>query len=184
MRKLSAAAKAAVKNDYFVLVDLDLNNEYYRYTSLPYGVQYNGQTYTADNGVFQFDEPHFSNIVDREAYKIGIVDHDDIFKNEFELGVFNRPIKIQIGWLDDNGDPLLDDGDLMLGYQGYIDNPRRSIRDEEKLVTIEATSPMADLDRVNTVITSSDSVKQINAADTSFDSIYEGRDVILRWGKD
>jgi hypothetical protein len=54
----------------------------------------------------------------------------------------------------------------------------------EALLTIEGSSPMADLDLTKTFFTNRDSLRKINASDNSFDEVYAGSsEVSLRWGK-
>jgi hypothetical protein len=48
---------------------------------------------------------------------------------------------------------------------------------------LEGTSPMADLDLVKNFIASKNGMDQKSTSDTSFDQIYDGSEITIRWGK-
>jgi len=167
---------------YFFLIELNLNNDYY-FTSYPSDIPYNGNTYISDGGVFEVDSPRFSSVVDREAYKIVLTDIDNTMSTEFSAGVIGAPIKVMVGLIDSNNQPLLSAGDIVEIYSGFVDKPEISIDWETKYASIEGTSPMSDLDRINLTMVSKDGMDNINTNDTSFDEIYGGREITFKWGK-
>jgi len=185
MRKISPKVQALIDNgdiSYFFLIDLELNNNYYL-TSLPQDVTFRGNVYTADGGLFEVDSPKFSTVIDREAYKIVIADLNDALMRDFAKGVIGKDITVRVGFLDANKQPLLDEEDVVSVYKGYVDSPVITNNWEEKLAVLEGTSPMADFDSVNVVYTSRNGMKQINKDDTTFDDMFEGVDVAMKWGK-
>jgi hypothetical protein len=175
---------------FFVLIELNLSNNYYL-SSLPYDIVYpagaGGNTYIANSGIFEYDSPKFSSVVDRESYKIVITDHLDTMKTEIEANVVGKPVTVRVGFLDSNNDPILTSGEVLTIYKGTVDAPSISNSFDNKLVTFEGTSPMSDLDIVNSFISSKDGMKNRVAnsgvADTSFDRIYGESRIKLKWGK-
>jgi hypothetical protein len=185
MRVFSSAVQTLIDSgniEYFFLITLEFTNTY-RMTSYRSNLIYDGDTYIADGGLFEIDEPKFSSVVDREAYRIVIAEDLDEMSAEFEANVVGKPIDVKVGFVDTNGQPLLNVDDVVSIYKGNADSPSITNNWEEKLAVIEGTSPMADLDAVNVRYTSKDGMDQINTNDTSFDEIYGGREITFKWGK-
>lgn len=185
MRNFSAAVQSAMSQshvDFFVLIELQFSNTY-RFSSLPHDVVYDGNLYVADGGVFEYEPPQNSTVVDREAYKIAISDVSATMKAEIEANVVGKPVTVYGGVLDSNGDPLLSTDDVFLVYKGKVDAPSISNDFDKVLAVFEGTSPMSDLDFVRTLITSKDGMDQFSATDTSFDEIFDDQEIELKWGK-
>ena len=185
MRNFSTNVQNVLYSDdvrHFFLIKLEFSQNYYL-TSLPYNVNYQGNLYTADGGLFEVDSPRFSTVVDREAYKVVIADLLNEMSAEFRAGVIGKPINVLVGFLDANGAPLLTPADVIQIYKGYVDSPSISNNWDERLAVVEGTSPMADLDSVNVIYSSKDGMDQLSATDTSFDEIYDGAEIATKWGK-
>ena len=185
MRSISSNVQTVIDSgdiNYFFLIDLNFNSNYYL-TSLPYNVTFNGNVYTADGGLFEVDSPRFSTVIDREAYKVVIADLSNQLLNEFNTGVIGKDISVRVGFLDANKQPLLNADDVIFIYKGYVDAPVISSNWDEKIAVVEGTSPMADFDSVNVLYTSKNGIKQVNPIDTCFDDVFEGADVVMKWGK-
>ena len=73
--------------------------------------------------------------------------------------------------------------DLLVSYKGYIDSVTYQNNFEQAAIVIEASSPMADLSLVKTVITSKSGMDQLSLTDTSFDSVIDKNESIVRWGR-
>ncbi len=168
--------------DFFYLMELNFNNDYY-FTTAPFSFSYNGHNWLSDGGIFSMDTPKFNNIVDREAYTVTLLDFDDVMMAEFEANVIGKPITVWLGFFDENGDPLLNSTDIIQVYKGVVDSPSISNDWETKVATIQGTSPMSDLDMVNSFISSKDGMDQVSSSDTSFDSVYIDSALNLKWGK-
>jgi len=187
MRTFSSAVQSLIDSgniEYFFLITLEFNNTY-RFTSYRANLEFppnSGNIYTADGGLFEIDEPRFSSVVDREAYRIVLAEELDEMFAEFEANVVGKPIDVKVGFVSNNV-PLLSEADVVSIYRGRADSPSISNDWEEKLAIIEGTSPMADLDAVNVRFTSKDGMDQVSTTDTSFDEIYGNREITLKWGK-
>ena len=185
MRQFSAAVQTVLDSDlieYAFLIKLNFNSNYYL-TSNGYDVVYDGNTYLANSGLYQFDSPKFSTVVDRESYKVIISELFDEMMPEFKLNVVGKPIEVLVALRDANGDLLLSTGDVLKVYKGTVDKPSISNDFETKLAILEGTSPMSDLDLVKVFITSKDGMDQKSATDTSFDEVYDGSEITIKWGK-
>ena len=185
MRQFSPAVQAVLDSDlieYAFLIKLNFNSTYYL-TSNGYDVVYDGNTYLANSGLYEFDSPKSSTVVDRESYKIVVSELLDEMLPEFKLNVVGKPIEVYVALRDANGDLLLSTGDVLKVYKGTVDNPSISNDFETKLAVIEGTSPMSDLDLVNNFITSKDGMDQKSDTDTSFDEVYDGSEITMNWGK-
>ena len=185
MRTFSAAVQTILASDvikYAFLIKLGFNSNYYL-TSNAYDVVYDGNTYLANGGLYEFDSPKFSTVIDRESYKIVISEVLNLMMDEFNANVVGKNIEVNVALFNASGDLLTGSGDIIHVYKGYVDSPAISNNMGTKLAIIEGTSPMSDLDLVNPFITSADGMDQKNASDTSFDEIYENSEITLKWGK-
>jgi hypothetical protein len=168
--------------DFFFLIKLSFNSNYY-ITSYSNDIVYNGDTYSANGGLFEVDSPKFSSVVDREAYRVLVLDNLNAMKTEIEANVVGKPIEVKLGFVDSNGNPITTPSDVLSIYKGYVDNPVISNDWEHKVITFEGTSALADLDMINSYITSRDGMDQKSLKDTSFDQIYENSAIEVKWGK-
>lgn len=185
MRQFSAAVQTVLDSDlieYAFLIKLSFNSNYYL-TSNGYDVVYDGNKYLANSGLYEYDSPKFSTVVDRESYKVVISELFDEMMPEFKLNVVGKSIEVFVALRDANGDLLLSPSDVLKVYKGTVDKPVISNDFETKLAVLEGTSPMSDLDLVKTFITSKDSMDQKSATDTSFDEVYDGSEITIKWGK-
>jgi hypothetical protein len=185
MRIFSPEVQAVLDSDlieYAFLIKLRFSLNYYL-TSNGYDVPYDGNTYLANSGLYSFDSPKFSTVIDRESYKVIISELFNEMMPEFKLNVVGKPIEVFVALRDVNGDLLTSTDDVLKIYKGYVDKPSITNDFGNKLAVLEGTSPMADLDLVRNFISSKNGMDQRSATDTSFDEIYDGNEITLRWGK-
>lgn len=185
MRTFSASVQTVLDSDlieFAFLIKLTFNSTYYL-TSNSHDVVYDGDTYLANGGIYEFDSPKFSTVVDRESYKILISELLDEMLPEFKLNVVGKPVQVFVALRDANGQLLLGTSDVLSVYKGVVDKPSITNNYETKLALLEGSSPMADLDMVKTFISSKDGMDQKSATDTSFDEVYSDNEVTLKWGK-
>jgi hypothetical protein len=186
MRTFSSAVQAIINSGeirFFYLIELGFSSTY-RFTSYSSDIVFEGNTYSADGGLYEIDTPKFSSVIDREAYKVVIADLVEEMAAEFETNVVGKTVKVKLGLLDNATNlPLLSSADIMDVYNGFVDAPKLSNDFEEKLAVIECTSPMADLDAVNPFFSSKDGMDNRSSTDTSFDQIFDNKEVSIKWGK-
>jgi len=186
MRNFSSKVQSILDSGdirFFYLIDLYFTNTY-RLTSYSHDITYEGNTYTSDGGLFEIDAPKLSSIVDREAYRVIIADFNDQLLAEIRSNIVGKDITVRVGFIDPDTDtPLLNSSDIVYAYKGFVDQPEIVNDWDTKLASLQGTSPMADLDMINSYVTSRDSIKQRNALDTSFDEIYDSSELDLKWGK-
>ena len=185
MRTFSSTVESILSSgniDFFFLIKLSFNSNYY-ITSYSNDIVYDGNTYSANGGLFEVDSPKFSSVVDREAYRIVVLDNLNAMKTEIESNVVGKPIEVKLGFVDSNGSPITNTADVLSIYKGYVDNPVISNDWDRKVVTFEGTSALADLDMINSFVTSRDGMDQRSSTDTSFDQIYESSSIEVKWGK-
>lgn len=185
MRQFSAAVQNVINSDnirFAFLIKLEFNTTYYL-TSFSRDIEYNNNIYLANGGLYEFDSPKFSSVVDRESYKIVISEVLDTLSAEFRANVVGKPISVFVALLDANGEPLLSLNDVLSVYKGYVDSPSITNDFEQKLAVIEGTSPMSDLDMVRSFMTSKNGMEQVSSSDTSFKEIFENKEITVKWGK-
>jgi hypothetical protein len=185
MRIFSSTVESILSSgsiNFFFLIKLSFNSNYY-ITSYSNDIVYDGNTYSANGGLFEVDSPKFSSVVDREAYRILVLDNLNAMKTEIDNNVIGKPIEVKLGFIDSNGSPIVNTSDVLSIYKGYVDNPVISNDWDRKVITFEGTSALADLDMVNSFITSRDGMDQKSSTDTSFDQIYESSAIEVKWGK-
>lgn len=185
MRTFSSAVQTVLGSDiinFAFLIKLGFNSSYYL-TSNSYDVTYGGDTYLANGGLYEFDSPKLSTVLDRESYKIVVSELLGEMMPEFALNVVGKPVEVRVALFDASGQLLLDPADVLLVYKGVVDKPTIKNDGDLKLAIIEGTSPMSDLDMVRPFITSKDGMDQRSATDTSFDEVYDNTEITLKWGK-
>jgi hypothetical protein len=185
MRTFSSTVESILSSgsiNFFFLIKLSFNSNYY-ITSYSSDIVYDGNTYSANGGLFEVDSPNFSSVVDREAYRVLVLDNLNAMKTEIDNNVIGKPIEVKLGFIDSNGSPILTPADVLSVYKGYVDNPVISNDWDRKVITFEGTSALADLDMVNSFMTSRDGMDQKSSIDTSFDQIYESSAIEVKWGK-
>jgi len=185
MRTFSSAVQTVLNSniiEFTYLIELKFDSTY-RFTSYNTDLTYDGNVYTAEGGLYEFDTPKFSSTIDREAYKIVVTDFLNEMAAEFDLNVIGKAVEVKVALMDSNGNPMLGTDDVLSVYSGFVDSPSISNNYEEKLALLECTSPMSDLDTVNSFYTSRDSMQQRSLTDTSFDEIFENKEISIKWGK-
>ena len=167
---------------FFLLVHLSMNNEYL-YTTLPYEVVYNGNVYSSDDCIIQVMPPVNNTVINRNAYSIQLSGLNASMLSEIQTHIVNSKVKVDMGFTV-NGEPQLNLGQTLHVYSGYVSQPKYEVSGDTVTITLELTSPLADLDSVSTLFTTRDGIKSFNPNDTSFDMIYEGSSVTnIKWGK-
>lgn len=173
--------------DTFVLVDLGFTPPI-RLTSLPHNVTVAGELYLSDGGLTDYSPPQLTTVLDREVYRITLLDHSDEFRALFDAGAIGIPITVRLG-IDAATDPF-DGTGLDIVYRGRIDGAQinADFQGEQKAIVIEGSSPFADLDLVNDRQTSREEQRNIATAagltDTSMDEVYSAsKEVTIGWGK-
>lgn len=185
MRNFSSAVQTVLDSDlieFAFLIKLEFVNNYYL-TSNSYDVVFDGNTYLANGGLYEFDSPKFSTVVDRESYTIVVSELFNEMMAEFRYNVVGKPITVHVALRDANGDLLLGNSDVINVYKGVVDKPLINNNFETKLAVLEGTSPMSDLDMTKSFVSSKDGMDQKSTTDTSFDEIYDGSEITVKWGK-
>jgi hypothetical protein len=167
---------------FYILVEL-LLNQTYRYTDAPSNLIFNGNVYTAQDRLYSYDPPKSTVYLDKETYRVTLIDHDNQFQAEARTGITGKQMNIYAAVRDFNNNLMLDPNDILTVYKGFVNGVSFSNDRADKLVFIEGASPVAKLDAVVPIITSQDSMRQYSATDTSFNQVYRGSTAELKWGK-
>ena len=177
------------------MVKLVVNGVVMMHTNMPYDITVQGVgTFQSENKLMIIEAPRLSKAVDREAYKIVYADPDFEFKELFDVGAVGSPLTVFVTFINTTdfelggaqpGEPLLEKSDVVTAYSGIVDSHGYNVsEDGEVTVTLEASSPMADLDLKRSLYTTKESVKVFNQSDTAFDQVFEGsKSIDLIWGK-
>jgi len=175
---ITSALVTDVTNPYLIL-QMEFATSTVRLTSLPYDIVVGGNTYSANGGLSELEPPRLTSVLDREVYKIKLVDFDDTYKGLFDNNALGTLVTVSLG-IEGN----LTDLDTL--YKGRIDgmtietNPAEGTKD----AIIECASPFAALDRTNDRQTDSNTQRNIDSTDTSMDLVYAAaKTVEIKWGK-
>ena len=163
----------------YLILQMEFASGTVRLTNLPYNISVGGNTYLADGGLTQMEPPKLTSILDREVYKIKLVDFDDTYKTYFDQGALGTVVTVSLG-IEGNTT------DLDILYKGRIDGMSIETNPEEgtKSATIECASPFAALERTNDRQTDKDTQRNIDSTDSCFDRVYSAaKKVELKWGK-
>ena len=152
-------------------------------------------TFSANNSISKFDPPVMEKASNREVYKLHFVDSDFSMRSFAESSIIGSRVKVWLGVVNNTGQviggaapdqPLLDLADLLLAFDGVIDNKiyTTSPLEGSNIFTIESTTPMASLKSVSAYMTSKDAVQNLDSTDTAYDFVHKSSSPInLLWGK-
>lgn len=169
----------------FYLVDIDGYKTTSFYTNITLS---NNEVFLADGRLLEVDPPKLSTSVDRELYQISFADPDMFFGGPAETALVGRPVTVRLGFVDQTTkQPYLNINDTVIIYKGFVDSGAYDLSLEDNgssVFSVSCASPMANLDMVRTLLTSRESLANIDVNDTSFNSVYQGSGQIrLKWGK-
>lgn len=186
MRELNSFVLQKIKEDVlktYTLIYIDFVDNPVYLTTLPYDVEFDGNIYLKDAGVLDYTNPVQSASVDRQNFSITFADNLSAFKNLTSISNAGRDAKMYLGFFNTDGTPNTDPENVVVTYEGFVDNTTYNNDFEEALYTVGLSSPMADLSLVNTLTTSPDGMDRINLLDTSFDKVLLDNEEIIKWGK-
>jgi hypothetical protein len=198
MRQLSTNILQALASDdirAIIAVKIVTQSQTLRYTDNPYDITILGELYQAGGLLKAVEPPKLSKVVDREAYKITLIDPEFSLRSLIEAGITGSEVSVygvffntteaSIGGVAPDS-PFLNSGDIQTAYEGVVDTTTLTVDASEGsvIIVIECASPMASLDRVNSFHTTKESMSQRNNADTAFDEVFEGSKQVQHvWGK-
>ena len=199
MKDISATLKSLLTRDDiepFILLEIGPNQsaQFFRYTTLPYDITFETNTYSSSNGLANLDPPRISRILDKESYNINFVDPQYTLKPFFEGGS-GQLIGINmrlIGGFINSTDSLLfgtspgqDFGEYFTLYKGFVDTANYSVTKDTVILNVEGSSPMGPLDLTRAILTSKEYVQRKYPTETGYDQLFVGSGAIrLNWGKE
>ena len=142
--------------------------------------------YTTTDLISNVDSPKMTSSVDRDLYKITLVDSHRLLLGEFETGLNGAPVSVRLGFVDYYTN-LPELSEMFTTYKGIVESYEYVVDTNEVgsiTATITCSNPMASLDDSNPYYTSKMAISQIDPNNPSFDQIHEGSGaVMLKWGK-
>jgi hypothetical protein len=186
MRKINAFVESKVYADvleYFALVEIELPDFSFYVTTLPFGVTVGSKSFVSDAGIVDYSPPDQSSSVDRETFSLSFADPTGVFKEKLMTGAASSYVRVRNGFFNVDKTPNLDVANLIIAYEGVLDETSFSSDFEESSVSLTCSSPMADLGLKKTMITSADGMDQFNVDDTSFDKVIANKTEKFKWGK-
>lgn len=191
VKQLIASGSAAI----CYLVDIITPIIAIRDTTCAYNLTFNGNIYSASNGLSIVEGPRLSSAVDRETYKITYIDPTFEKRALFEATLTGSKVITRVVFFNTTtgtlggvapGMPLLATEHVITAYAGVADTQGYAIAPDEGTViaVIECSSPMASLEMSKSFITSRDVMRQLNPDDSSFDQVTVGSTKVAHvWGK-
>ncbi len=159
----------------------------FRAVTLPFDITLNSEVYTANNKLVAIQPPSSTSVINRSSYQIALSDVDLVFKDAFESSLVGSRLQVKMGVFNSNtGIPSLGANDLLTIYDGLIDSTSISANLQEGtlVANIESSSPLASLDKRNTLYSSKRYLRDKYPSDCSFDFVHVGSgSSILKWGK-
>lgn len=197
MRNISGAVRTILASGDIVtafLVSLESPDSTLRFTSAPYDLYVPAiGTFLSNSTLDKVEAPRLSETVDREAYKISLIDNNGSLRSLFENGITGAKLSVWLSFMNTTedtlsgilpGEYLVSMDDLLVAYKGTVDTHGITLEPSNGVISavIEGTSPVAVLGMTRAVTTSKEYIKQHNSADTSFDQVFEDG-ARLPWGK-
>jgi hypothetical protein len=170
------------KVGFFTLVKLGWNSTYY-FTDLGRDVSFNGQLWLSNNPIVSVAPPAYSTTVDREKFDMSLSGLNSDMADEVDTGVVHMPVDIFMMFTVD-GVPQLSANQAMHYYSGKVLSSKTILSDDEKLINVELSAPLNNLDAKSTLYTTKDGISAFDSTDTCFDNVSKGSEEIsLKWGK-
>lgn len=161
--------------------------ETYRKTSLFSNITLGGLEYVADGAILSVEPPKMVSVVDKQQFKISIIDNHMELGAAAEGALLGMPVEVRAVFLNAQGVPHTDLQDTLLIYKGVVDSAAYAIstsRLGSVIFNITCSSPMSDLDLTKTYYTSQEYLDKNHPGDTSYTQVHEGAGAInLKWGK-
>lgn len=204
MKKLSSLVLNFLNHGIFstfALLDIEMGEASFHFTTLPTDATIGGIAYTADNSLVSFDTPKSTTAVDKATFKLTFADTAFAFRDVASVAAAGGSIRIRVGFynINDNdiistnlltfepGQPILDAADFVIMHEGAIDKPAYTFSESSGVVfELTCASPMAALDLVNSFYTTRFSLQQRvkGTTDTCFDKVSLGGTAAqIKWGK-
>jgi hypothetical protein len=186
MRNINAFVESRIYADvlnYYALIELELTDYSLYVTTLPFNVTVGSKLFVSDVGIVDYSPPSQSSVVDKEKFAFSFADPSGFLKKKIQSGEASSFVRVRNGFFNTDNTPNKDTDNMIIAYQGYIDETSFSSDFEESTVNISCASPMADLGLTKTLFTSKDGMDQYNIEDTSFDKVIENNESKFKWGK-
>jgi len=156
------------------------------YTNLEYPKN-SGVIYTKDCLVMGVQPPQVDSSLDKNRFKITLVDNNNLLNSELE-SLVGAPAHVYLGAADpDTGQPILDEKEIFNMYTGSIDGISVQYDTNEfgsQTITAELTNPFHNLDKKKTFYSTRKELRERARNDSAFDQVYTGStNIMLRWGK-
>jgi len=185
MKTNAANLSTILGNDqlgFFTLIELNWNNQYY-FTDYGQTLTFDGNNYLTNTPVVDISIPKYTTTIDRELFSMTLSGLDEDMVDEAETGIISLGVKASMIFTV-AGVPQLGNNDVLNFYTGKVFSSKVVLTNEEKLIEVECTAPLNDLDSKGTLYTTKDGIKTLDATDTCFNSVTKGSEEInLKWGK-
>lgn len=180
----------------FFLIRIQTSSNSYRSITSHYSdiTMSDNITYINEGTLLSIEPPRYSNSVDRASYRILFSDSNFSFRSFFEQGAAGANVIVRLGFYNtiaglqntEINAPITNIDDTILVYRGFIDSHSYNIDLEQNIiqVSLECSSPMADLDLAKPYYTNDFTHKQFYPNDTAFQKVFEGSGTVkLNWGR-
>ena len=185
MKSNSTELKSLLANKnlgFASLLEFNWNPNYY-FTDYPHNVVWDGKTFLTDNPIVSGSNPRYTTVVDRELFSMQLSGLDVEMVALVERGIINMPVKMNLLLIVD-GTPMLGLDQTMNFYEGRVSKSTMVTSDDTKLIDIELTAPLSDLDATGTIFTTKDGIALFDSTDTCFDEVSTGSEAVsIKWGK-
>jgi len=166
----------------FSIAKFDWNSTYY-FTDFGYDVAFDGNNYSSNNPIVSGGSVQYSTTVDREIFTMKLSGLDSAMVNEVEAGIIHMPVDLKMIFVV-NGVPQTSINQILSYYTGKVLSATFSVEEEEKIIDIELSAPLSNLDETGTLYTTKDGMSVYDNTDTCFDQISRGsEEFTLKWGR-
>lgn len=154
-----------------------------------------GGTFSSSAGLSAVEAPKLSETVDKETYKIAIIDPSSDFLKYMENSLAGSMVTVWLAFYNTTdttvdgippGSLLAAEPHLLIAYKGRIDGTGYAIDPDNGTIiaTLDCASPVSALANTKGYYTSKEHMKQLDKTDTSYDEVYVGSaETAIMWGK-
>ena len=128
--------------------------------------------------------PVYNSYTSRNLFSVQVVDNSGQMQWELEQGQTGKRVFVRLGILQENSDLVLG-GFAYKIYQGYLDRGRVELTKDQKLVTLECSSPTGNLLSNVSYPFTKEGRKLVSENDTSFDHLEDDfSEITSNWGQE
>ena len=151
-------------------------------TDHPQTITFNSNTYATGAGLLNLSAPQVVSLIDRDVFTIALSDNNNVYNTRVEAAPTGWMMTCRVLVRGSTGD-FLSSG--LPVYMGQCSGASFARDDNNRLLTLEFTSPLTKLTQVSERVTSDAEQRAALSTDTSMIHVIDSvNEASVRWGRE